>query len=223
MRPGELARRLSAAAPASPAAPRGRGGGPPVGPDPEPMHPAEARDRLRTAIAALREETTRHTALLDAQNRAQDERREAETALADADAALHDLQRSEPQRIAYSFVNNEALNLGVDIGTAEAELRHHRETAEHIQQIQTALEAEIAASEHRLQILRRPVREDRAAVVTNAGEFNALFAQRDKAWAWLRTLNILFAEICSALEGLMPEHLRIRFLAEEPLERGMSY
>jgi hypothetical protein len=153
---------------------------------------------------------------------AQDERHEAETALADAETALRDLQRSEPGRLAYAYTNNEALNLGVDIGTAEAGVNYAHETAEHIREIENALATEIRESEHRLKNLRHPVRGELAAVVTGSESSKALFAARDEAWQRLRTLCVLFTEISRALEGNIPEHLRTKFLAEEPLEKGMS-
>src|SRR5215469_1570375 len=162
MKPGELARQLGA--PPSPVtAGPDTGGIPAIGAPPAPLLPpgdlAAARAQLARAIGAVREEEQRLAVLTEAQTRCQDERCDAEDALAAAETTLRDIRRSEPGRLAYAYANSEELRVGCDINAAEAEVQHARETAEHVQQIQTALEAEIADSEKRLGFLQPSLRQ----------------------------------------------------------------
>jgi len=50
-----------------------------------------------------------------------------------------------------------------------------------------------------------------------------LFDERDKAWNRLRTLCVLFSEVMHALDGYMPEGMRISFLGVEPLEKELRH
>lgn len=83
--------------------------------------------------------------------------------------------------------------------------------------------AEVRHSESRLQLLRPPVHQALAAVVINSAGFRALFAERAKAWAKLRTLYVVFGEVFRFLHGHMPEAERIRFQSHEPLEKHLRY
>lgn len=60
-------------------------------------------------------------------------------------------------------------------------------------------------------------------VVCTSPEFLTLFDERDQGWIRLRTLCAVFLEILHACAGNMPDKLRMRFLATEPLEAGLKY
>jgi hypothetical protein len=63
------------------------------------------RNKLREAIAAVKEEEGRHTELTQAQNRARAERRQAQIALDDAHGKLEALRRDARVELAYSYLN----------------------------------------------------------------------------------------------------------------------
>src|SRR5215469_11854953 len=179
------------------------------------------RERLRIALHKLHEEQQLYDGLTGAADRAAGERVDAQRDLARAQSALKEVRAREPGRLAYAYLNNqEELRVGFDISAAQAEMQHCRGTLEHAEEIENALSSEIAESEKRLQIREIPAQEALAAVVINDPQFNALFAARDAAWRRLRTLCIAFDEISNALGGYLPELVRTRFRASEPLEKG---
>jgi len=179
------------------------------------------RAALAAAIAARDEERQCHAALEAALERAKDDRRAAADRLREAEAALRHVKADNATRVAYAFLNREP---DVDaVGPAEVAVEQTLAEVSRATQIEEALAHEIEVSQTRVTNLRAPLKQALANVITTSPQFLALFDQRDAAWQWLRTLIVLFQEIQHALDGYMPEHMRISFSGVEPLEKGVSH
>src|SRR5215469_16244264 len=148
---------------------------------------AALRDRLRAAIAAVGEEEDRHSGLTQAQDRARAERRQAQDALDDARGKLEGLRRDARVELAYAYLNREATKL--PLAETEALIDRHRAEVAHLDEVDAALTAELAASAERLRALNQDRQQVLVAVIIADPSFQALVDAIDDAWNWLRTIR----------------------------------
>ena len=121
---------------------------------PEPLdQQSQARERLRSAIAALQEDSDRIAALESGRQRASENQRTAQQALIEAESALQQAGRIEPEHLAYSFIAGETIDR-LPIAEAQAQFDRAKSELEHIEEIQQALESEIQRAQGRLHLRR---------------------------------------------------------------------
>ena len=111
--------------------------------------------------------------------------------------------------------------MGFDINAAEAEVSHHRETLTHIAEIEAALAGEIDESERRSATTAWALQQAVGEFLVASPQYSELYKQLRQAWARLRTIRAVLSLIDH--EGHIPPSYFVRWQAEEPLERGMSY
>jgi hypothetical protein len=183
---------------------------------------SQARERLRSAIAALREHSDQIAALEAGQERASENYRTAQRTLIEAQSVLQQTGRIEPEQLAYSFVAGETIDR-LPIAEAQARVDRAKSELEHIAEIQQALESEIQRAQGRLRLRRDSVHQALADVVCGSPEFLALFAELDNAWARLRGLRKCFLAIQQALSGHMHGPMMSRWQTVVPLDYDLSY
>jgi DNA repair exonuclease SbcCD ATPase subunit len=190
---------------------------------PEPLdQQSQARERLRSAIAALQEDSDRIAALESGPQRASENQRTAQQALIEAESVLQQAGRIEPEHLAYSFIAGETIDR-LPIAEARAQVDRAKSELEHIEEIQQALESEIQRAQGRLRLRRDSVYEALADVVCGSPEFARLFSELDNAWARLRGLRKCFSAIQQALSGHMPGPMMSRWQTVVPLDYDVSY
>jgi hypothetical protein len=181
-----------------------------------------SRERLRSAIAALREDSDQIAALESGQERASENHQTAEQTLIEAETALRQTGRIEPEHLAHSFITGETIDR-LPIAEAQAQVNRAKSALGHIEEIQQALESEIQRAQGRLRLRRASMYEALADVVCGSPEFLALFAELDDAWARLRGLRKCFSAIQQSLSGHMPGPLMSRWQTVVPLDYDLSY
>jgi hypothetical protein len=181
-----------------------------------------SRERLRSAIAALREGSDRIAALEAGQERASENYRTAQQALIEAESVLQQAGRIEPERLAYTFITGETIDR-LPIAEAQVQLDRAKSELGHVEAIQQALESEIQRAQGRLRLRRASMYEALADVVCGSPEFARLFSELDNAWARLRGLRKCFSAIQQALSGHMPGPLMSRWQTVVPLDYDLSY
>lgn len=124
---------------------------------------ADDRRRLRTAIAALREEKRKIEALEAAKERNSDEGL-ALPSVRELEAALERAKRDEPSRLAYAVINGEPDEVS-PVPAAEAALKQARAKHERGSQIFHALDSALTVANRRLDQRERDVRSAVAEVV----------------------------------------------------------
>jgi hypothetical protein len=181
-----------------------------------------ARERLRSAIATLQEDSDRIAALESGQEHASENYRTAQQALIEAESVLQQMGRIEPEHLAYSFIAGETIDR-LPIAEAQAQVHRAKTDLGHIEEIQQALESEIQRAQGRLRLRRDSMYAALADVVCGSSEFLALFTELDQAWARLRGLRKCFRAIQEALSGHMPGPLMSRWQTVVPLDYDVSY
>jgi len=181
-----------------------------------------SRERLRSAIAALREDSDRIAAFESGQERASENQRTAHQAPSEAESVLRQTGRIEPEHLAHSFITGETIDR-LSIAEAQAQLDRAKSELGHIEEIQQALESEIHRAQGRLRLRRDSMYEALADVVCGSSEFARLFSELDDAWARLRGLRKCFGAIQQALSGHMPGPMMSRWQTVVPLDYDLSY
>jgi hypothetical protein len=145
-----------------------------------------ARARLRERLTWLQDEETRLAALEDGHHRAQEQTREAAHRLHEAEIALGALQRDDPMRRTYAFVNSGVIE--DDTATLAAQAAADRARADHdrVSDIDRNLSAEIEQSQARLRRAHNDVRAALAAVINDSDALKALLDAQDHAFSVIR-------------------------------------
>ena len=180
-----------------------------------------ARQRLRQAVEAAREEEARLQALEAAQLRAGDQLCAAQSTVIEAESILQQTERIDPEHLAYSFAAGETIER--PIAETRAQLDGAKSELEQIEEIQQALESEIRRAQGRLHLRRSSVHQALAEVVCESPEFLALFTELDQTWARLRGLRKCFRTIQDAMSGHMPGPIMSRWQTVVPLDYDVSY
>ena len=180
-----------------------------------------ARQRLRQAVEAVREEEARLQALEAAQLRAGDQLCAAQSTVIEAESILQQTERIDPEHLAYSFAAGETIER--PIAETRARLDRAKSELEHMEEIQQALESEMQRVQGRLRLRRSSVYEALADVVCESPEFARLFSELENTWARLRGLRKCFRAIQDALFGHMPGPVMSRWQTVVPLDYDVSY
>jgi chromosome segregation ATPase len=183
---------------------------------------APPRERLRTAIGRVTEESNRLNGLEDGQRRAQERLRTARQTLEEAEAALRKLQQNSPTELAYAFANNELADQQALTETTTT-IDHHRQEQDRLVGIDEALSNEIAQSQVRLRQRQRDLYSVMADVVITSDEYTSLLAEIDATWVRLRSLRVAAIQIQTGLRGYLPTEFERRTQAVEPLEERVGY
>jgi hypothetical protein len=181
-----------------------------------------ARDRLREAITAVKTEADRLASLEAGQERASENQRTAQQTLIEAESALQQTGRIEPERLAHSFAIGETIDR-LPIAEARAQVDRAKSELEHIEEIRQALQTEIERAQMRVRLRRDSMYAALADVVCGSPEFARLFSELDQTWARLRGLRKCFRAIQDALSGHMPGPLMSRWQTVVPLDYDVSY
>jgi hypothetical protein len=112
------------------------------------------RDRWQQAVAKLREEEARLTALNEGQDRARRSLWDARDQLVTAKAELQRARTANKQELAYAFVIEGVALDRTDVSTAEAQVEAIEREIEHWERIEEAITGEIAQCERRLRLRR---------------------------------------------------------------------
>jgi len=180
-----------------------------------------ARQRLRQAVEAVREEEARLQALEAAQLRAGDQLCAAQSTVIEAESILQQTERIDPEHLAYSFAAGETIER--PIAETRARLDRAKSELEHMEEIQQALESEMQRVQRRLRLRRSSVYEALADVVCESPEFARLFSELENTWARLRGLRKCFRAIQDSLSGHMPGPLMSRWQTVIALDYDVSY
>src|SRR5215471_2959778 len=128
-------------------------------------YPDQLRAALAAAIAALANEQNRHQALEAAQHRVHTERHNASDALRNAETNLHEAQRQEDGRRVYAFVNAEDPDVNSPVTVAEATVANAQHQLTKAEELEHALETEIARVETQLGYRRSSLTKAKSEVV----------------------------------------------------------
>jgi hypothetical protein len=180
------------------------------------------RAKLRQAIEAHAEEKHRLDALTEAQSRARSEQHMAQTALTEAEEALHEARQAERANIAFAYANNQSFDDAL-IAEKSAELDLQRRKRQRAEQVEAAIEAEIQQSQQRLRRREHDRRSALADVVCGSAELAQVMNDTSAAWARLRTLRAVFVAAMNACSGYMPARLMANGQASETLEDRVGY
>jgi chromosome segregation ATPase len=183
-----------------------------------------ARDRLRQAIAELTRERARHDHFLNAQTRVQDDLRQANSALLDAQDALAKARRKQPADLAWNYANGqETLTLRHGIAEVSALVERRNAEVQHYRDVSDALEREIEQVEVRLRNCQSAVHEALARVVATSPELQAFLQDLAATWKKLRTLKETGGHILEQCHGYLDAAVYRAIQAAEPLERRVGY
>jgi chromosome segregation ATPase len=186
--------------------------------------PYAARDALRKALDAQREERERHDFLTAGQTKAEASLRDAATALANAQDDLTTTRRKRPAELAYGFAaGQELLQLRHSVAEAQALVTRRESEVQHYREILEALEREIAQVEVRLRNCQSAVHEALARVIATSTEFAAFCDELDHAWLRLRSLKVAADAIMVASHGHLPTDVYSKLQAAQPLEERVGY
>jgi chromosome segregation ATPase len=181
-----------------------------------------SRDRLRDAIARVRQEQERLTSLEEAQTRAHDQLRDAEHALSDAESALQRVNRDEQSRLAYQFVNNGAVD-DDPVADAKAIVTTAQAEVERLEKVETALASEVDRVQATLRTLRVTQYTIMTELVCGSNEYRSLIEAHTAAWQRLRTIKTALKTVSAGLHGQMPQALMDEALRAEPLEVRVGF
>jgi hypothetical protein len=123
----------------------------------------EARAVLRARLAKIRSEEARLQAVEAGRDRARQVQRDARTKLDDAEAALTNAVRDEPQRRAYQFINQTEED--DPVGIARAAVDTARDELNKLVEVEAALSEEIARVQDGLRTQHMKTWDAMAAVV----------------------------------------------------------
>jgi predicted nucleic acid-binding Zn-ribbon protein len=182
---------------------------------------AALRARLREAIAAVAQEDARLDRLEDGHARAREESWHVRSQLVDAEDALRKAANDAPQRKVYEYLNGDIALAADPVAEAETTAEAARREVARIDELETALTAEIQQTQYRVQALRRELYEAMAAVVTASPEYRALIDDHRATWRHLRSLKETLRVLHEALHGQYPDIELISLI--EPLAVRVGY
>jgi hypothetical protein len=181
-------------------------------------YPVEGnRTHLREKLALLKREQDHVTALEQAQQRSNERLREIAHRLHEAELALAEIQRDEPLRRTYQFVNQEVVEDQAD--TIAATTVVEKLTGEHDEcsMIDDTLVAEIATAQQRIRYAHNDVRRALAAIVNDSPELRYLLDEQDRHFAAIRGIKKACQIIANALGGDTSSEFLSRYQNNQPV------
>jgi hypothetical protein len=182
------------------------------------MRSQDARQRLATAVSALRTGERQHDELAQAQTRATTELREAATALHAEIDTLERLRREQPKVLAYEFIHSHLLTRNQSLAEAEAAMQRRQHEHDHLTEVESALNSEIDQSHRRLRNLHRDLVVAVADVLCGSPEIEGLLIALEKRWAEIRGIRRCFDMISRRLPGGMPSSMLSRWQVAPSLD-----
>jgi hypothetical protein len=182
-----------------------------------------ARDRLRQALDAQRDEKERFDYLYAAKERLADDLRRAHGKLADARDALHASRTTAPLETVYAYAAGEELRHRQSIAEGEALVQRRQNELDALNDVDHGLDHELSAVEARLRTRTAMVQAALAQVIETSPEFAALCTEIQKTWQRLRTLKVTGDHILTACHGNLSASAYRAIQSAEPLELRVGY
>ena len=189
---------------------------------PPPNTDTTPRARLASAQLALATEQERLNALVEAQERCQQARWAATTAISEHEAMLRELQQTKGADLAWEFVGSEAeLRVSPDqrLAYVQNQLESAKSNQQRLRDTDTGLEAEITGSQRRLRECRSRLNEAISIIVCSSPQFTTLLEALPECWKRLRSIRAICDDIYKTLAGHMPTNLQNQWQYTETLER----
>jgi chromosome segregation ATPase len=178
---------------------------------------SEQRTKLRDAIASVKHEEARLTALTEAQSRARDQLRHAQSKLTDATDKLNSAARDERSRLAYEFLNSDTITAD-PVSDAKLNVEASESEVLHLTNTEAGLSDEISRVQASLRDHRMTLWTAMSAVIIDSPEYQSLLEQHRLAWKQLRSIKVALGAISAGLHGQLPHRYADIVNVSEPLE-----
>jgi chromosome segregation ATPase len=183
--------------------------------------PTTIRDKLRTATSRLQAAQQRLSELESGQERCQDQLREANQKLSDAEGVLQRRQDVEASRLASEYVSgrpssNPVASAREHVTTCQAEV-------DRLERVEAALASQIQHTQSTLRVLRTDHLTALAEFVVTSPEYQSLVAAHSSAWHRLRSVKTALMTVTAAMQGNMPQRYMDEAYRSEPLEERVGF
>jgi chromosome segregation ATPase len=181
------------------------------------------RDQLRQALANLQIEQQKLASLEDGRNRAREQRWSLGPKLRDAQFELRKALAEEPRRLAHAYAAGEDRDAMTPVEAAQTALDRVQAEHQKIEQVEEALDTEIATVSNNLRERQTAVYTAMSKLAISSPEYQSLLDEHRAAWKRLRTIREALRTVNAAMHGQIPQSYIDEAARAEPLVVSITY